>query len=894
MLRQRYTRLPKAQQYLVSVLLGGFVILLINSLLLLLFDRSTAATYMVMVLTHVILGVLLVAPVFIFIVLHLLKMPVAHNRGATAAGVFTALSLGVLLASGFALVTEGASQRLFVAAHIVSTFTTVTGFLAHVSLKRGVRYHFLEWSGLWGEGLGRALRHPLNVTVLAGLVVSAVFFYGVWKESGRAAFVSPGQHKSFAPGQAVLAHENFLKDEDLGRSESCGQAGCHPDIYKQWNESVHHFSSFNNPYYRKTVELLVSEKGVAPARWCASCHDPLVLFPGQMQDGMELDLDHPRAQAGITCLSCHAIEGLRDVKGNGRLVMAMPDEYPFARSNSEIGKWIHNKLVKSKPEPHRRAMLKPTLHRTSEFCGTCHKVGIPPEVNDYRWKRGQNQYDNWHNSGASGNIVRSFYLPPVSKSCIDCHMPLTPSNDEGNDNGFVRSHRFATANITLPMLKGAKEQQLAVYKVMQDSIVTVDVFGLEVNGKFYGPEEAMPVLKPADQVKLTVVTRNRKVGHIFPEGTNDSNEPWIEVRAKDEEGNTVLASGLLDAHGHADSTAHFFRAKLVDRHSKLIGRRDVQNWVATIYANVVPPGAARTAHYRFTVPGGPAITTLEASLHYRKFTQEYNRWVFRDKPFHEVPVQPIITMHKASRQAGVVAETPRPLWERWNDYGIGLLLEGDTRRALAAFQKVTTIAPKNPEGPINQGRVLIAEGQVDRALEMLQEAENRKPGYLKTAYFRGAVYKRMGEYDRALVEWQKVADAYPNDRVLLLDMGRVEYLSGRYEKALAWIEKVLRIDPEDLGGLYNRMLTLGAMGREQELAEARKLYEYHKDDEDAMAATAQFKQRHPAANQEAQPIHLHELWPLDRKTGAPAYPASSYELMSDHHQPAAATTGGGR
>ncbi len=892
MMHQRYTRLPRSQQFLVSVLLGSFVILLLNSLFLLLFDRSTAATYMIMVLMHVILGILLIAPLLFFLTLHLLKMPVAHNRGATAAGIFTALSLGVLLASGFALVTEGASQRWFVGLHMVSTLTTILGFIGHVSLKRGVRYHFLEWGELWREGLWKAVRHPLSVTLLAGAAVSAIFFFSLWQDNNKTKFVETGKHKSFAPGQAVLAHENFLKDEDLGRSGFCGQAGCHPDIYKQWNESAHHFSSFNNPYYRKSVELLISEKGNAPVRWCASCHDPLVLFPGQMRDTQTIDLDHPRAQSGITCLSCHAIAGLRDVKGNGRLVMAAPDEYPFARSDSKIGQWIHNKMVKSKPEPHRRAMLKPAMHRTSEFCGTCHKVGIPPEVNDYRWKRGQNQYDNWHNSGASGNIVRSFYLPPVAKSCTDCHMMPVPSHDEGNDNGFVRSHRFATANATLPLLNGHRDQQLAVHKVMQDSIVTVDVFALEVNGKFYGPDEPMPVLKPADQVKLTVVTRNRKVGHIFPEGTNDSNEPWIEVRAKDEEGKTVLASGLLDAYGHVDSTAHFFRAKLVDRHSRLIGRRDVQNWVATIYANVVPPGAARTSHYRFKVPAGAALTTLEASLHYRKFNQEFNRWVFRDRVFPEVPVQPIITMHQAVREAGVVKQTPRPLWERWNDYGIGLLLEGDTRRALAAFQQVTALAPKNPEGPINQGRVLIAEGQVDRALATLQEAEGRRPGYLKTAYFRGAVYKKMGEYDQALAEWKKVAEVYPKDRVLLLDMGRLEYLSGRYEEALKRIEEVLVIDPEDLGGLYNRMLTLGAMGREEELAAARKLYEYHKDDEDAMAVTAAFKQRHPAANQEAQPIHMHELWPFRQYTEGSAPAEMSYELKPSQSR-ALPKTGGG-
>ena len=140
-------------------------------------------------------------------------------------------------------------------------------------------------------------------------------------------------------------------------------------------------------------------------------------------------------------------------------------------------------------------------------------------------------------------------------------------------------------------------------------------------------------------------------------------------------------------------------------------------------------------------------------------------------------------------------------------------------------------------------------------------------------------------HDQALAEWKKVAEAYPKDRVLLLDMGRLEYLSGRYEAALQWIDRVLAIDPEDLGGLYNRMLTLGALGRDKELAEARKLYEYYKDDEDAMAVTALFKQRHPAANNEAQAIHVHRLWPVDPKSNSSKPETSFYDRLSVETKP---------
>ena len=37
-------------------------------------------------------------------------------------------------------------------------------------------------------------------------------------------------------------------------SDAC--ARCHQDIYKQWQSSAHHFSSFNNQWYRKSIEYM--------------------------------------------------------------------------------------------------------------------------------------------------------------------------------------------------------------------------------------------------------------------------------------------------------------------------------------------------------------------------------------------------------------------------------------------------------------------------------------------------------------------------------------------------------------------------------------------------------------------------------------------------------------
>ncbi len=883
-LRKRYVRLPKRQRKLVAVLMGGYVVLLVNSLLLYLFQRSTALLYMSNVLLHIVLGTLLVVPVVVFLALHLTKMPIRLNWRATGAGIFTALSLITVLSTGFGLVFAGASTAAgaLLAAHVISAASAIVAFGLHVSMKKGVRYRFLEWGQSFRSGYARAWRHPMTVTLVAGLSVSVALTAILWGSRAQEQELVADGRNLLSGAEAVLAHSTYLADDDLMRSASCGQSGCHPDIVEQWQSSAHRLSSFNNPWYKKSVEALLERGGNERSRWCASCHDPAFLYSGRMADGMELDFDHPTAQAGITCLSCHAIESLRDVKGNGRYVIAAPDEFPFARASKGGPQWVHNTLVRAKPEPHREAMLKP-VHRTSEFCGSCHKVGLPPNVNLYRWKRGQNEYDAWQSSGTAGSTVRSFYLPDEPKTCVDCHMPPVPSTDQGNRGGMIRSHRFAAANTALPFLDGDQAQLHAAQEVLAASAV-VDIFRVRVDGISYEADARLPLLQPSQLVEVSVVVRNIGVGHLLPGGTNDSNEMWMELVAADPAGNAVLVSGGLDSAGRVDSTAHFWGAVQVDRASREIERRNAQDWIATVYMNAIAPGTAHTVHYRFVVPEGRPVAALTARLMHRKFKWYFNNWVFRGhvplgqpdsllRPevdmrrwvlgSERAPSIPITVMAKAQRSAPAhdAVRSGRPLWERWNDYGIGLFLEQDTRGALGAFATVTRLAPQSPEGPINEARVHLAEGNLGAAARALEEAERRRPEYLKVAYFLGEVHKANGMYDEALAEWAHVFREYPRDRVLLLNIGRVHYLAGRYEDALTWLDRVLEIDPEDVGALYNRMLALAALGREDELEVTRARYEYHKDDETALAVTGPYKQRHSAANSEAQPIHVHRLWP---------------------------------
>ena len=100
-------------------------------------------------------------------------------------------------------------------------------------------------------------------------------------------------------------------------SETCGR--CHKDIYDQWNSSAHHFSSFNNQWYRKSIEYMQDVVGTKPSKWCAGCHDHAVFFNGRFDRPIKEQIDTPEAQAGLGCTSCHSIVHVQEHDGPGRL-----------------------------------------------------------------------------------------------------------------------------------------------------------------------------------------------------------------------------------------------------------------------------------------------------------------------------------------------------------------------------------------------------------------------------------------------------------------------------------------------------------------------------------------------------------------------------------------------
>ena len=122
-----------------------------------------------------------------------------------------------------------------------------------------------------------------------------------------------GTHSPFAPSSADTTTGRIIPANFFMDSETCGE--CHKDIYEQWKGSMHHMASFNNQFYRKSIEYMQSVNGTRSSKWCAACHDHAVFFNGRFDRPISEQIDTPAALAGLGGMSCqmrHRTRGQHD------------------------------------------------------------------------------------------------------------------------------------------------------------------------------------------------------------------------------------------------------------------------------------------------------------------------------------------------------------------------------------------------------------------------------------------------------------------------------------------------------------------------------------------------------------------------------------------------------
>ncbi len=501
--------------------------------------------------------------------------------------------------------------------HIVATFAFIAFLIPHIVfvLIRDYRARALE-----------AIRPILSAQKkygwqLLGVVAFLSAFSIIWTLSYEPVALNNefpedysylyGDDRPFAPSLANTSTGKAFDARSLSGSASCGTAGCHQEIFDEWNVSAHRYSAMDVGF--QTVQSVMGQQnGPESTRYCGGCHDPISLFAGVKNIyTAEDDLTSIAGyQEGVSCIACHAIKET-DIKGNANYVMTQPKRYMYELKDGATNKLISDFLIRSYPDYHQQS-FQHKMFKSPEFCAACHKQFIDEEVNNVGWVQLQNQYDNWRKSrwNTPGN-------PAETIECRECHMPLVEnSEDPGRgddldynrmpDDGKHRSHRFLAANQFMPValgLPGAEEHAELTVKWLRGELEIPEIADKWEQGPAVPIELKTPKeVRAGEPVKVQVLITNNKVGHDFPTGPLDIIQAWVDLTVTDQDGNEIYRSGKLDERKFVQPGSFIFKVEPVDQYGNLIDRHNLWEMVGVRFRRAMFPGFSDQAEYTFECP----------------------------------------------------------------------------------------------------------------------------------------------------------------------------------------------------------------------------------------------------------------------------------------------------
>jgi hypothetical protein len=300
--------------------------------------------------------------------------------------------------------------------------------------------------------------------------------------------------------------------------------------------------------------------------FCLRCHVPSGWYsgrsepPGGTTDGCAMlgPIDAPDNDfEGISCHFCH-----RTMVNPS----PPPGEEPFYTENGQV--WLDDGTCGIKGEPCRHgpydypqggpdfepphAWAYSAHFRSAAFCGACHNVTSP--VHNLRDETGadtgipypiERTYKEWELSAfAPGGTAPT--------TCQQCHMPLQTGDDvfacnfgmANQRGGNLRSHQFVGGNRWIPQVLAA-EYGVSLNRLTEFQ-ETIDRAGEMLHQAAELSLTAPPVVQPGQPFPVTVRVTNLS-GHKLPTGYPEGRRLWLQVSARDGNGDVVWQSGAYDA-----------------------------------------------------------------------------------------------------------------------------------------------------------------------------------------------------------------------------------------------------------------------------------------------------------------------------------------------------------
>ncbi|MGA2276646.1 MAG: tetratricopeptide repeat protein [Terracidiphilus sp.] len=665
-----------------------------------------------------------------------------------------------------------------------------------------------------------------------------------------------GADQPFLPSSARTDAGQFIDSKKFLGAAYCGH--CHQEAHAEWRQSAH-ANSFRAPWYVKNVNVLMREKGIAYARHCEGCHNPIALTSGAMTKNSPVNRDFDKD--GITCSVCHSIQKA-DTRGTGSYVLTQPAVIVDEKGNPVYGE-VSDKEILAHLDRHSAAVMK-DFYRSSEFCSVCHKAALPRILNDYKWQRAIFLYDEWQLSSFAKQSPLPFYVKDKVSTCQSCHM--VPESielpDYGAADGKLASHRWLGANTALAKFYGYETQMNKTTEFLRNNVLNVDIFGIERNGgKLFAPIGRQPFdVALGDTLTISLVIQNKGTGHSLIPEQRDFYESWVEFEAKDAKGHTLIHSGGLQADGALDPSAHSFTNRLVNKQGGLNDLHQVWDTRVVAYNNTIQSGRSQIVRYEFSLPQnavGPI--TVTAKVNYRRFNQH-----FTDFGFGKHYVLPVVEMAERTRSILIgsnPASDPDPQdnkeWMRWNNFGIGLLDAQQYEASDLAFKHVTELRPDYADGYTN---VAIADFQWERyaaARENLNKALLLAPHNARALYYLALVERTQGHVDEAIRDLHDVVAQFPRSRDAHRELGFSYYQQHRYDDARTEYETLQTIDPDDLAAHYILSIVYRRLGMKEQAARESAAFADQKDDPTASTYALEFLRKHPDITSESVSWHTH-------------------------------------
>ncbi|HKU37767.1 MAG TPA: multiheme c-type cytochrome [Polyangiales bacterium] len=646
-------------------------------------------------------------------------------------------------------------------------------------------------------------------------------------------------------------------------------AGCHQEAAREWFSSAHAHASFDNPWYRSSVDVLRAEVSFESSRHCGGCHDPVLLLAGAMD--REVKPEDPRVAVGVTCLVCHSVRAATS-DGNASFVLTTAP-VPYPKDGDPESLRAHRERLSAKP-------LK-----TPALCASCHRGFLGRHTGIGHHLSGMDEPGSWRGSAWAG--TRSNTPEPVtSQTCADCHMrpEAVQFEEAAAKGGKLKSHRFAGAHTPIATQIGDLRQTQLLTEQLQSGIV-LDAPIVWRNGTPQLSSELQD-LRAGERLALDVTVRNLAVGHTFPGGVKDMQDTWLELRVRDARGREIARAGTRHARGD-DASAFVMRALQVDKNGRPETQHVVTRFGTVAYDHTVPPLGARAVRYGFSVPpGSVGPLRVQARVLHRRHRREAREFACEatrsergrgfvaaapkrgDQVFDGCAEEPIVEVAHVELAFG--QPSARPSWERLYDHALGLSLsvqedlgeaQASAERALRESEPLRDLAPEQRAKLLTLlGRIAARQGRLAEALGYADRAQALLGEHPAVARVRADAYAQVWRWKECAAALTDVTRLAPGDTAAFRDLAKARYSAGDARGALEAAHAGLALQPRDEGLLRVQALALEATGS-PDAAAARKAFLFYREADETTDARLACDRHVPNCRRDRDPVVKIDLDP---------------------------------